>query len=135
MPCTCPHSDWLMYILYSSDTQFMGQIIRSAITGIEALHCTDGVTDALKSYQPSQSDTTHLLRIKLLVLLDQDESVRKRLCEYTSPNAREWRPVCPSKASRFYVELHERLIPDWIKDESVSSEEFVDKVRMSYLIS
>ena len=135
MPCTCPHSDWLMYVLYGCDSEFMGQVIRSAAAGIEAEHDTPGVREALKLFLPSQNDCMHSLRIKLLVLLDRDEGTRRRLCEYTSTAVQRYSKVCPEKASRFYVELHERLLPDWVKDETISSGEFVDRVRMAYLIS
>jgi hypothetical protein len=135
MPCTCPHRDWLMYILYSCDSEFMSQVIATAVSGIDAEHSTRGVTEALEPFRPSPGDCLHALRIKLLVLLDQDEGTRRRLCEFSSPTVRNYAPVPPEKADRFYAELHDRLIPDWIKDETVSAGEFVDRARMAYLIS
>jgi hypothetical protein len=140
MPCTYPHHDWLMYILYSCDAPFLGQIIRGAMAGIAQQHAAtknkEGMAEALAPYSPGPSDCMHTTRIKLLVLLDQDEGTRRRLCEYTSKGAaRDWLPVCPHKAARFYAELHDTLIPAWIKDETVTSSEFVDRVRMAYLIS
>jgi hypothetical protein len=106
------------------------------MAGIAQRHATEGVRESLLPYAPSPSDCMHTTRIKLLVLLDQDEGTRRRLCEYTSKGvARDWLPVCPQKAARFYAELHDTLIPAWIKDETVSSSEFVDRVRMAYLIS
>ena len=135
MPCTCPHRDWLMYVLYSGDAEFMGQIIRGAIRGVADAQPTEGVRDALRPYAPAEDDCLHTLRIKLLVLLDQDEATRVRLCEYSSPVARDWRPVCRVKATRFYTELHDALLPAWVKDETVTASDFVDRVRMAYLIS
>jgi hypothetical protein len=113
----------------------MSQIIRSAAAGIEAEHGTPGVSEALKHFLPSHDDCLHSLRVKLLVLLDQDEGTRRRLCNYTSKAVQRYTKVCPEKASRFYVDLHEQLLPDWIKNETVTSGEFVDRVRMAYLIS
>jgi hypothetical protein len=124
-----------MYILYGGDSEFMGQIIRGAMMGIERAHGTDGVRDALRPYAPDEDDCLHSLRIKLLVLLDQDEGTRARLCEYRSPIARDWHPVCRVKATRFYIDLHESLLPGWVKDETVSASEFVERVRMAYLVS
>ena len=137
MPCTYPHHDWLMYILYSCDAEFLGQVARGAAAGVAAQHGNrEGVLDALRPYTPGPGDCMHLARIKLLILLDQDEGTRRRLCEYTTKGpARDWKPVCPQKAARFYAELHHELIPAWIKDETVTSSEFVDRVRMAYLIS
>jgi len=124
-----------MYILYTCDSEFMGQVIRSAAKGIEAEHDTPGVRESVAAFLPSPSDCLHTLRAKLLVLLDRDEGTRRRLCEYTSPVVRNYAPVPPDKAGRFYTELHEKLIPDWVKDETVTTGEFVDRARMAYLIS
>lgn len=135
IPCTCPHADWLMYILYACDSEFMSQVISTAIAGIDEEHGNPGVTDALRLYRPSPEDCLHTLRIKLLVLLDQDEGTRRRLCEFVSPVVRNYAPVAPEKADRFYADLHDRLIPDWIKDETVTAVEFVERARMAYLIS
>ena len=137
LPCTYPHSDWLMYTIYRCDSEFLGQIIRGAVQNIENAHSNNaaGIKDALTLYAPTPRDCLHVIRIKLLALLDQDEVTRRKLCEYKSEVAREWRPVCPQKAARFYAELHDNLLPAWVKDETVTSSEFVDRVRMAYLIS
>jgi hypothetical protein len=135
MPCTYPHHDWLMYILYSCDATFLHQIIRSAMRNICASHGTAGIKEAAEIYEPSDEDCLHTLRIKLLVLLDQDEETRRKLTEYKSNVARDWHPVCPRKATRFYAELHDQLLPDWIKDETITNSEFVDRARMAYLVS
>ena len=136
MPCTCPHRDWLMYVLYGGDSEFIGQIIRGAMQGIGNAHGgAPGVTEALRVYAPQADDCLHTLRIKLLVLLDLDEPTRLRLSEYTSPMVRDWHPVCRVKATRFYLELHDSLLPGWVKDETITASDFVERVRMAYLVS
>ena len=136
MPCTCPHRDWLMYILYGGDSEFIGQIIRGAMQGIERAHGgAPGVVESLRVYSPHKHDCLHTLRIKLLVLLDLDEGTRRKLSEYSSPLARDWHPVCRVKGTRFYAELHDGLLPGWVKDETINASDFVDRVRMAYLVS
>ena len=153
IPCTYPHNDWLMYVLYTGDNAFMAQIIRDAARGIERAHRSEPVSDALRAYEPGPTDCSHTLRMKLLVLLDQvrppnparpsrpltrlpqDEATRRRLCEFQSDLARDWRPVCKVKATRFYETLHEELLPAWVKDETVTLDEAVERARMAYLIS
>ena len=136
MPCTCPHNDWLMYILYTCDSGFISQVIQTAAKGILEEHAgVAGVSEAVGMFMPVPGDCLHRLRIKLLVLLEKDEGTRRRLCEFSSPTVRNYHAVKPEKADRFYSDLHERLIPEWIKDETVSAGEFVDRVRMAYLIS
>jgi len=124
-----------MYILYSCDSEFMSQVISAAAAGIQAEHDTPGVAEAVQAFLPSHDDCLHSLRIKLLVLLDQDEATRRRLCQYTSPVVRNYSPVPTEKANRFYVDLHERLLPEWIKDETITAGDFVDRARMAYLVS
>ena len=135
IPCTCPHRDWLMYILYCCDSEFMSQVIHTAAVNIQSEHDTPGVAEAIQPFLPSPDDCLHNLRIKLLILVDQDESTRRRLCEFSSPTVRNYTAVAPEKADRFYADLHDTLIPDWVKDETVTPGEFVDRARMSYLIS
>ena len=65
----------------------------------------------------------------------QDEETRRRLCEFQSDLARDWRPVCKVKATRFYATLHDELLPAWVKDETVTLDEAVERARMAYLVS
>ena len=124
-----------MYILYNSDAQFLGQIIQAAIVNIGAQYPTEGVAEALRTYTPSKSDSLHTLRGKVLVLLDQDEVTRRRLCEFRSDVVRDWLPTCPAKATRFYAQLHSEVIPNWVKDEEVTLADFIDRSRATYLVS
>ena len=133
-PCTYPHNDWLMYILYNSDAQFLRQIIQAAMVNIENQYHTEGVTEALRSYAVKGNDSLHTLRGKVLVLLEQDEVTRRRLCEFKSKLVRDWQPLCPAKATRFYAQLHSELIPNWVKDEEVTLSEFIDSARAAYLV-
>jgi hypothetical protein len=135
IPCTYPHNDWLMYVLYTGDTGFMSQIIRDAARGVDQTHRSEGVTDALRAYAPGPADCANTLRMKLLVLMDQDEQTRRRLCEFQSELARDWRPVCKTKATRFYAALHDQVLPEWVKDEAVTLDEAIDAARMAYLVS
>lgn len=71
IPCTYPHNDWLMYVLYTGDNQFMAQIIRDAARSIGRTHANPAVSEVLLLYEPGPMDCSHTLRMKLLVLLDQ----------------------------------------------------------------
>ena len=134
-PCTYPHNDWLMYVLYYHDVDLTRQMISTAIESIRSTHSCPNVSRILDSYRPSDLDCHHTLRIKLLVLLDQDEYTRAQLCNYTCKLVRDRRPVPPEKGSRFYAALHDELLPAWVRDGSVPACKFVDSVRMAYLVS
>lgn len=43
--------------------------------------------------------------------------------------------MCRIKASRFYATLHDELLPSWVKDETVTLDEIIERVRMAYLVS
>ena len=124
-----------MYILYTGDAQFLTQVLEGCIANISAAHASEGVRAAAAAYAPDPSDSLHALRARLLVLLDIDEATRRRLCEFRSELVRDWQPACPRKASSFYAALHNELLPAWVKDETVTTEELVDRVRMAYLVS
>ena len=124
-----------MYALYCSDPDYLTRLILSAIAGVDGAHGTEGVRQALEVYRPADTDCLHTLRAKFLVLLDQDEATRVRLTTYRPPGVRDLVPLCPAKANRFYADLHKDLLPGWVRDETVSLSDFVDRARMTYLIS
>ena len=134
-PCTYPHHDWLVYLLYTGDARFLAQVVAGCVANIRAAHASEGVRAAAAAFAPGPGDGLHALRARLLVLLDLDEATRRRLCEFRSELVRDWLPACPHKASRFYAALHDELLPAWVKDETVTAEELVDRARMAYLIS
>lgn len=77
IPCTYPHNDWLMYLLYTGDAPFMAQVIRAAMANIRRAHAgSEPVADAVGLYEPGPADSLHTLRAKLLVLLDQVAAAR-----------------------------------------------------------
>lgn len=57
------------------------------------------------------------------------------MCNFKPDNVRERKSVCPVKASGFFQELHDTLFPDWVCDERQSLDDFIDRVRMCYLVS
>ena len=85
---------------------------------------------------PKSGDSINKLRGKVLILLDQDEATRVALC---ASGASELfptrRPVCPKKATGFFQGMHNEVLPRWVKDETVTLENFVDEARMLYLIA
>ena len=129
------HSDWMFYLLYYDDSPLMRQIIGTCVGNIGRQHPTPGVREALATLGDTARDSVHVLRSKLLLLLDQDEASRRHLCEFQPKTARMPRALCPTKASRFYTDLHAEVIPGWIADERVPIATLVDRARMAYLIA
>ena len=125
------HNDWMFYLLYYDDTTLMRQIIATCAENIAREHPTPGVREALATLGDTTLDSVHVLRAKLLLLLDQDEGSRRHLTEFAAKTARMPRPRCPHKGSRFYTDLHTH----WICDERVPLASLVDSARMAYLIA
>lgn len=81
-------------------------------------------------------DSINTLRVKMLVLLDQDEPTRAALCAAGASDLFATRtPVCPKKATGFFHGLHEELLPRWVKDEAVTLVDLIEDARMLYLIA
>ena len=136
MPSTCPHNDWLLHILYGSDAVILQRIIFKAAQSIELTHRCAHVTAALLPLLPQPGDSMLILQAKVLIMLDQDESLRAALCAAgPSDIFPTRRPVCPKKATGFFQGLHDLLLPRWIKDEAVTLADFIDEAWMLYLIA
>lgn len=131
-----PHNDWMCYILYHDDVSFLRQIIATSVKAIARSHNSSPSLDVpLEWFMDTQSDSPHMLRAKLIVLLDQDETTRREFTAFQSETCRLRRPLPPLKADRFYEQLHVTVIPQWICNERVSLDTFIDNARMAYLIS
>lgn len=131
-----PHNDWMFYVLYHHDSAFLQQIIAFATKNLcETFNIVPDCSSVLEWFSSTQSDSIHTLRAKLLLLLDRDEKTRKEFTVFRSNTCRLRPPLPLAKADRFYAELHDRVIPQWVCNENISLNEFVDNARMAYLIS
>jgi len=131
-----PQRDWLLYILYCSDVQMISDLIRTSINNIK-LRFKQNTTIhyLLEQYEPRQSDTLLVLQAKFIVLLHEDEGIRKELTERKVHNVGKYGPIYLEKANRFYNELHTSILPKWACDESMTLDQFIDYVRSIYLVS
>lgn len=126
----------MFYVLYHDDHAFLRQVISSAVKNLsEILNIIPELSSVLEWFANTNMDSVHALRAKLLILLDRDEAIRKEFTVFRSDSCRLRLPLPVAKADRFYAELHERVIPEWISNETVSLNEFIDNARMAYLIS
>jgi len=136
IPSTCPHNDWLLQLLYGSDLDMLRKVIFKAAQSIELTHKCSHVTSVLLLMLSKPNDSINTLRVKMLVLLDQDEPTRAALCATGPSDLFPTRiPVCPKKASGFFQGLHDELLPRWVKDESVTLGDLIEDARMLYLIA
>lgn len=138
MPITCgPHKDWLFYILYCGDTAMMIDVIKQCMQNIIGMHHNHpDVVDIVSKYAPdAEKDSILQLRMKFLILLEEDEYTRRELVEKKTSVKGHFGAVPLEKANQFYTTLHEQLLPMWVSDESVCLSDFLDHVRMAYLIA
>ena len=141
MPMTCQagRRDTLSHVLFGANAGFVGRLIEESVinVGREYGACA-GVAEALQLLRPCEGDSLHTLQIKFIVLLNEDETMRRNLSNVKEAGQTGMLLVCslcPFKAERFYDTLCDELIPRWIKDSRVSREAFVDQVRQAYLVS
>lgn len=132
MPITCPtqRKDVLFYVLYGGNQDYVARLIEESVLNIAAEYPCEGVTSALQLMRPAPTDSLHALQIKFFALLNEDETMRRRLAEAKSHLIVG---LCPHKAERFYDALSDELMPAWVKDERISHAAFVDRLRSAYL--
>jgi hypothetical protein len=145
MPTTChtagfQYKDILFHVLYGANLDYIGRLIEESAVNIARDYAAttgstseEGVTAALQLLRPAPGDSLHRLQIKFLVLLNEDETMRRNLSHVSKTSM--VCSLCPHKAERFYDALCDELIPTWIKDCRISHESFLDSVRSSYLCS
>lgn len=135
---TKPHNDWMFYVLYHDDAQLVRGIIHSCVQHLRQCHCArdhKDLEEALDWFAQTESDSMDKLRAKLFILLDRDEKTRQEFTVF-QPKTCQLRACFPvEKANRFYPELHDVIIPQWLPNESRSCRELIDDIRMGYLIS
>lgn len=141
-PTTCPGAgkrDILSHVLYGANADYIARLVEESVINVSREYPdSPGVGEALQQLRPQEGDSLHRLQIKFFLLLNEDEAMRRNLCNVNGKGQTGTRLVCslcPHKAERFYDALCEELIPEWIKDCRVGCEPFVDLLREAYLRS
>ena len=129
--------DVLMHILYSGNCEvLLHTLIMQSINNIAADHpSSEGVRQALIPFIPTRERpmSPAMLRAVFFVLLNQDSKMRDSIC---SKRVLPYLPeLCPHKACRFYDNLQETVIVEWVKNESVHLLDFVENLKEAYLVS
>jgi hypothetical protein len=93
------------------------------------------INDAVEKFTPLETDSLILLQCKFFVLLHEDEITRQELVTRTTLCKGYFGAVPKDKASNFYESLHNKIFPVWISNEHISIEQFIDNIRMEYLVS
>ena len=144
----------LFHVLYAANLDHIGRMIEESVVNIAreypsslpdnnnnnkpattttAVGTDEGVAGALQLLRPKEGDSLHHLQIKFLVLLNEDETMRRNISNVARTS--QVASLCPYKAERFYDALSDELIPMWIKNYHIHNGKFLDLVRASYLVS
>lgn len=136
MPTTCQahNKDVLFHVLYGGNRALIWNMIEECAINVAREYPSDGVREALQLLRPSEEDCLNKLRVKFFVLLNEDETMRRALCE-PFKHYSYIKPVCVYKARNFYDELSDSAMPTFVQDETASLESFVDSLRGVYLLS
>jgi hypothetical protein len=144
MPMTCQPrpcqdimqcQDILMHLLYSGGSE---QLLRSLITQsvrniTEEYGAAKGVRDTLAHYIPPKQSSLAFLRAMFFVLLDQDSTMRSDLCSKRLLSSLP--VVCPHKTCRFFDLLHDSVVVEWVKNESIDLLQFEESLKEAYLVA
>ena len=138
MPRICHNpaseTDVLMHLLYNGgSTPLLRALIAESARNIAEDFPTDGVKEALQAIAPAPDASLACLRARFFLLLNQDHRMRARLCQERV--AGHLSPVCEHKACSLYDQLHDTVIPQWIKDERISLLDFAENLKDAYLVA
>jgi hypothetical protein len=140
IPMTCQETgrqcqDILMHLLYSGGSEvLLRSLITQSIRNItDEFGGSKGVRDALAHYILPPACSLALLRAVFFILLNQDSRMRSNLCK------QRYLPslptVCPHKACILYDQLHDVVIVEWVKRESIDLMQFEESLKEAYLVS
>ena len=135
MTCTytpMQRQDMYFHLLYGGDTGHIRRLISRSADNIAKEYPTEGVREALCGLAPGPDDNMFVLRARFFILLSVDSDMRNFVATYSSSTVT---PFCPYKASRFYDELIDVILPGWIKNENKTLHSLIDSIREAYLHS
>jgi hypothetical protein len=134
MTCVTPmqRQDMYFHLLYGGDTEHIRRLIHRSVGNIAREYPAAGVREALGGMAPGALDNMFALRARFFMLLSVDSDMRNFVATYSSSTVT---PFCPHKASRFYDELIDVILPGWIKNEDKTLHGLIDSIREAYLHS
>lgn len=112
----------------------MQQLIEESVINISREYSSDGVKDIIVQMRPKAEDTVDMLRAKFFLLIHQDEKMRKRL-DMQQGKSSIVKEVDTHKACRFYDDLGSIVIPNYMQNQTISLQDFVQELRETYLCS
>ena len=122
-----------MYVLYHGNRDFVEQLISQCTANLRSQHSTDEMQAQLQAMQPAPDEPMASLRLRFFLLLNVDASMRSDLVK------KDLAAFIPrldaGKACRFYDDLADRLVPEWMKNESVTIQDAVESITEAYLVS
>lgn len=129
--------DLLWHVLYDTDIEFMKTISLPSAKRMAEYGKTDGLLKMLESIKTQ----TTIARVIFFILLNIDEELRRIVCsmeecsKITSPRHGKIMPMCHYKADRFFRDLNTKCVHAWMRNETKSMSEFLEELRMLYLVS
>jgi hypothetical protein len=126
------HQDAVMYLIYSGGAvPLLRALIAESVRNIAEDFPSDGVRAALQGLAPPPDASVSCLRVRFFLLLNQDYRMRMRLCG--DRVAGHLPPLCLYKACGLYEQLHEALVPRWLRDERITLLDFSEQLKDAYL--
>lgn len=128
--------DILWHVLYDNDVQFIKSVCLPSAKHMAEYGKTDGLHKLIE-----KAEALTVVRAVFFILLNIDEDLRKMVCSkeecsrITSPRHGRVAHLCPFKADRFFRDLNVKCVHSWMRNETKSITEFVEELRMLYLVS
>lgn len=124
-----------MHILYndSSEPIICRLIIQSMNNISESNQKHPLIVEQLKKFKPVSTTPIATLRASFFLLLNMDHRMRTELC---TRNFEDYLPkLCQHKACIFFTLLRNEIVVEWMKNESITTIDLVEKIKDAYLLS
>lgn len=128
--------DLVWHVLYDDDLELTRDITLESAIRLE--NDSSGISEIVSYVELCKNLSA--MKALFFVCLNVDEKLREDVCSSQFCN-KIWTcqgrptPLCPYKATRFFLDMEEACIHPWMRNEQCMAAEMVDSLRMLYTIS
>jgi hypothetical protein len=122
--------DIILYVLYSRDERFVFDMVSRVLNEVAEQYSFDSIRELLKF-----EDRPVLFRCLFFLMLNFHTPFRFWLLTPHASKSNGLPLLCPHRMCRFFIQLREHLIPDFLVHDNMSMEDFDYQVKAEYIRS
>jgi hypothetical protein len=123
--------DMLSFIIFGSDTNFILGIVKASVQRMHEITSNE-FTAAMKRLLDTKQTTLSLLKALFFLLLNVDMTMKELV---VNTHMQQIDNMSKEKAKRFFMDLRNITVPNWIKNPDMDINDFLNAVKQLYLNS